>query len=217
MDTVAAYGQGEAYVRLVVTRGDGEFGVDPFSCDSPRLLCMAGNIQLYPRETMKSGVDMVTVSTRKPPPDVLNREVKSLNYLNSVMAKREARVRGAHEGLVLNLQGTVAEAPAANVYALNGRTLVTPPTLDGALAGITRATVLDIAKELNIPSHVRSIGSAELMRADEVFLTGTGARIVPVGTLDGVRIGNGEWPVACRLSNRFAQMASGIGVVAVQA
>lgn len=207
-ETAAAFGEREAYVRLLVTRGVGELGVDPFSCEAPQLICMVARISLYGRESIGAGIDMVTTSVRKPPPDVLNPEVKSLNYLNSVMAKREARLRGAHEGLVLNLHGKVAEASVANVFAWIDGTLVTPPTIDGALPGITRATVIELARELGIETQIRSIGHAELMRSDEVFLTGAGARLVPVGCLDTVTIGSGRRPVFERIDDAFREYTS---------
>lgn len=204
-ETAAAFGKREAYVRLLVTRGVGDFGVDPFACEGPQLVCMVGGIALYDPKSMQAGIDMVTTSVRKPPPDVLNPEVKSLNYLNSVMAKREARLRGAHEGLVLNLQGRVAEATVANVFAWIDGALVSPPTIDGALPGITRSTVIRLAGELGIETRIRSIGHAELMRADEVFLSGTGARLVPVGRLDTVTIGTGSRPVLKRIEDAFRE------------
>lgn len=204
-ETADAFGKREAYVRLLVTRGVGDFGVDPFSCERPQLVCMVGDIALYDPKSMQAGIDMVTTSVRKPPPDVLNPEVKSLNYLNSVMAKREARLRGAHEGLVLNLQGRVAEATVANVFAWIDGALVTPPTIDGALPGITRSTVIRLAGELGIEARIRSIGHAELMRADEVFLSGSGARLVPVGRLDTVTIGTGSRPVLERIEDAFRE------------
>ncbi len=204
-ETADAFGKREAYVRLLVTRGVGDFGVDPFSCEGPQLVCMVGDIALYDPKSMQAGIDMVTTSVRKPPPDVLNPEVKSLNYLNSVMAKREARLRGAHEGLVLNMQGRVAEATVANVFAWIDGALVTPPTIDGALPGITRSTVIRLAGELGIETQIRSIGHAELMRADEVFLSGSGARLVPVGRLDTVTIGAGSRPMLERIEDAFRE------------
>ena len=201
--TAEAHGADEAYVRLIVTRGDGELGVDPIGCDTPRCICMVAGISLYPEDKRRAGLDMVTVSMRKPPADVLNPEVKSLNYLNSVMAKREARLRGADEGLILNLQGHVAEASVANIFVVTDGTLVTPPSVDGALPGITRKTVIELAGNLDIPVLERSINPAELMRADEVFLTGTGARMVGVARLDGVPIGTGERPVFRQLDDAF--------------
>ena len=204
-ETAAAFGEREAYVRLLVTRGVGQLGVDPFSCGAPQLVCMVARIALYDRESIQAGINVVTTSVRKPPPDVLNPEVKSLNYLNSVMAKREARLRGAHEGLVLNLHGKVAEASVANVFAWTDGTLVTPPTVDGALPGITRATVIELAREIGIETQIRSIGQAGLMRAEEVFLTGSGARLVPVGCLDSVAIGSGKRPVFERIDDAFRE------------
>lgn len=207
-ETVAAHGTDEAYIRLVVTRGVGELGVDPLSCHAPALFCIVAGIRLYSPDALAAGINLVTTSVRKPPPDVLNPEVKSLNYLNSVMAKREARLRGADEGLVLNLQGKVAEASVANVFAWVDGELVTPPTIDGALPGITRATVLEAARELGLRHTVRSIGHAELMRADEVFLTGSGARLVPVARLDTAAIGNGKRPVFAQVDAAFTEAST---------
>ena len=210
-ETAAALGKREAYMRLLVTRGAGGLGVDPFSCEAPQVVCMAGGIAMYDPKDLQAGIDMVTTSVRKPPPDVLNPEIKSLNYLNSVMAKREARLRGAQEGLVLNLHGKVAEASAANVFAWTDGALVTPPTVDGALPGITRATVIELARELGIETRTQSIGQAGLMRAEEVFLTGSGARLVPVGRLDTVAIGSGNRPVFERIDKAFREYTSHYG------
>ncbi len=218
-ETADAFREREAYVRLLVTRGVGELGVDPFSCEEPQLVCMVGRIALFDRESIRSGISMVTTSIRKPPPDVLNPEVKSLNYMNSVLARREARLRGAHEGLVLNLHGRVAEASVANVFAWIDGALVTPPTIDGALPGITRATVIELARDLGIETQIRSIGQAELMRAEEVFLSGSGARLVPVGRLDTVMIGTGKRPVFERVDGAFREYtlrAAEVSVSAVQ-
>ncbi len=212
-ETAAAFGEREAYVRLLVTRGVGELGVDPFSCEAPQLVCMVGRIALYDQESVRAGIDMVTASVRKPPPDVLNPEVKSLNYLNSVLARREARLRGAHEALVLNLHGKVAEASVANVFAWIDGALVTPPTVDGALPGITRATVIELARALGIETQMRSIGQAELMRAEEVFLSGAGAGLVPVGCLDTVTIGSGKRPVFERIDDAFREFTLHSGEV----
>ncbi|MEM7404197.1 MAG: branched-chain-amino-acid transaminase [Pseudomonadota bacterium] len=206
-ETVAAHGSEEAYIRLVATRGVGELGVDPLPCKAPQLFCIVAAIRLYAADVLAAGINLVTTSVRKPPPDVLNPEVKSLNYLNSVMAKREARLRGADEGLVLNLQGKVAEASVANVFAWTDGHLVTPPTVDGALPGITRATVLDAARDLGLPVAVRSIGHAELMRADEVFLSGSGARLVPVARLDTVGIGRATRPVFAQIERAFTEIS----------
>ena len=128
---------------------------------------------------------MVTVSVRRPAPDVLDPRVKSLNYLNSVLAKREARLRGADEALILNSAGMVAEAAVANVFVFRRGALLTPPPTDGALEGVTRGAVLELAAGLGIPADERSLTRMDLISADEVFLSGTGARIVGVRSLDG--------------------------------
>lgn len=189
LETARAYGAPEAYVRLVVSRGEGPLGVDPTTCPTPRVICIVDAIRLYPADTLARGLDLVTSSVRRPPADVLDPRVKSLNYLNSALAKLEARRRGADEALILNLAGQVAEASVANVFAVREGRLLTPPPSDGALEGITRRSVLELAARLGIPAVERTLGRADLFAADEVFLTGTGARIVPVRSLDGAELG----------------------------
>ncbi len=207
LDTARSYARPDAYIRLIVTRGEGELGVDPTSCSRPRIICIAAAIALYPDEKLTRGLDIVTVSLRRPAPDALDPSVKSLNYLNSVLAKREARLRGADEALILNATGTVAEASVANVFAVRDGALTTPPTTDGALPGITRASVLEIADAEGIPAREATVGRLDLLGADEVFLTGTGARIVPVASLDGQPIGPapGPGPITTRLIAEFAR------------
>ncbi len=134
------------------------------------------------------GVDLITSSLRRPAGDVLDPRVKSLNYLNNVLAKREANLRGADDALVLNAHGLVAEASAANIFALTGSRLDTPRATDGALEGITRRTILEIASELGLEAGERSLGRFDLFAADAVFFTGTRAGIVPVASLDGSAI-----------------------------
>ncbi|HEY6722978.1 MAG TPA: aminotransferase class IV [Polyangiaceae bacterium] len=185
--TVAAHGQPEAYVRLVVTRGVGRLGIDTASCQSPKIVCMADSIDLY-GPAARQGVRLVTASRRRPDPDVLDPRVKSLNYLNNVLNKHEAKRRGGDEALVLNRRGQVAEASAANVFVRQGRQLLTPPGTDGALEGITRRRLFLIAPELGLEVIERSLTSVDLLAADEVFLTGSGAGIVPVVALDDVPI-----------------------------
>jgi len=203
--TARAYARADGYVRLLVTRGDGAMGVDPTRCPSPRIVCIACEIELYPEEKLRAGIDMVTVSVRRPPADVLDPRVKSLNYLNSVMAKREARLRGADEALILNMAGMVAEAAVANVFAFRRGALLTPPATDGALEGITRATVLELASGLGIPARAETLSRMDLISADEVFLTGAGARVVGVRSLDGIAIGaRAPGPVTEKVAAEFA-------------
>ncbi len=206
LETACAFGQSEAYIRLIATRGRGALGVDPTTCHDPQLICIVTSIALYPEEKLSRGIDLVTASLRRPSADAVDPAIKSLNYLNSVLAKREARLRGADEALILNRAGMVAEASVANVFAVRDGTLATPQVSDGALPGITRASVIEIAGDLGLPVSERTLGRFDLLAADEVFLTGSGARIVPVATLDGQPIGPsgaGCGPITARIMDAF--------------
>jgi branched-chain amino acid aminotransferase len=187
-ETARAWGPREGYLRLILTRGIGGLGLDPASCKESTIVCIAAGPGGLAPEERAAGVDLITSSLRRPAGDVLDPRVKSLNYLNNVLAKREANLRGADDALVLNAHGLVAEASAANIFALTGNRLDTPLTTDGALEGITRRTVLEIAGELGLEPRERSLGRFDLFAADAVFLTGTRAGIVPVASLDGSRI-----------------------------
>ncbi len=215
LDTARAFGRPDAYVRLVVTRGVGALGIDPTGCTEPRLFCIVAALSLYPEEKQTRGVDLVTVSLRRPAADALDPQIKSLNYMNNVLAKREARIRGADEALLLNDRGLVAEAAAANVFVVRDDVLSTPPTSDGALPGITRRSVIEIASELGITTNERSLGRMDLFGADEAFLTGSGARIVRIASLDGQPIGGagrGPGPVTSLIVGAFPEFASRKGV-----
>ena len=191
LETVRAFAVRDAYVRLIVTRGEGPLGVDPTRCGPPRVICIVDTLELYPAEKRAAGLDLVTASLRRPSPDSLDPRVKSLNYLNSVLAKLEARRRGADEALLLNLAGQVAEAAVANVFCVRDGRLSTPRPSDGALEGITRDSILRIAAELGIPAESATLDRYDLLGADEVFLTGSGSGIAGVRSLDGQRIGSG--------------------------
>lgn len=208
LETARAYAREEAYVRLLVTRGQGALGVDPTSCENPQLVCIVTGIALYPDEKLARGIDLVTSSLRRPAADAVDPGIKSLNYLNSVLAKREARMRGADEALVLNARGNVAEASVANVFACRNGVVMTPPPSEGALPGITRASVLEICGDLGLETRECALGRMDLFAADEVFLTGTGARIVAVARLDGEALGDGDAarrPVTERIAEAFAR------------
>jgi branched-chain amino acid aminotransferase len=212
LDTVRAHGAPEVYVRLVVTRGEGALGVDPTSCPRPRLFCLVDQVTIHPAERLASGIDLVTSSLRRPSPDMLDPRVKSLNYLNNVLAKLEARQRGADEALLLNAAGLVAETAVANVFAWREGELLTPPASDGALEGITRRTVLELAGALGLPAREKSLGRFDLLAADEVFLTGSGAGLVPVRCLDARPIGAGcPGPVFAKLRAAFLDAAPSLG------
>jgi branched-chain amino acid aminotransferase len=214
LETAREFGQSEAYIRLLVTRGEGALGVDPTLCKTPRIICIVTQVALYPSEKLERGIDLVTVSVRRPGADVLDPAVKSLNYLNSVLAKREARLRGADEGLILNQAGMVAEASVANVFAVRDGIVKTPPVTDGALPGITRASVMEMAADHGHVVREVTLGRYDLLGADEVFLCGSGARIVPVATLDQQSIGEpgpqGR-PVTTRLIEDFPSFAEARG------
>jgi len=206
--TVRALGLGEAYVRLLVTRGVGPLGVDPTTCPRTNLICIAATIKLFTDAQRESGLDMITSSYRRPAADVLDVRVKSLNYLNSVLPKLEARQRGADEALLLNQRGHVAEAAVANVFALRGDLLLTPPGSDGCLEGINRAAVMELAPTLGLTVAERSIGRADLIAADEVFLTGSGAGVIAVRSLDGRTLGSGRrGPITAKLEGMLRELA----------
>jgi branched-chain amino acid aminotransferase len=216
VDTVRAFGQREAYVRLLVTRGEGPLGVDPTTCKKPTVVCIVAEIGLFSAEQRAQGLTMLTSSYRRPNPDVQDVAVKTLNYLGSALAKQEARQRGADEALLLNQSGRVAEASVANVFVLRGRSLFTPPALDGCLEGINRGAVLEIARDLGFSVAERSLGRRDLCAADEVFLTGSGAGVIGVRSLDGRAIGCGRTgEVTLDLERRHRELAESEGPVTV--
>jgi branched-chain amino acid aminotransferase len=212
LETLRALGAENAYVRLIVTRGDGPLGVDPTQCPAPRIICIADQIQVYSAERQARGIDMVTVSLRRPAADVLDPRVKSLNYLNPVLAKLEARRRGADEALLLNASGAIAEAAVANVFVARRGQLRTPPASDGALEGITRDTVLRLALELGIDAGERTLGRIDVLGADEAFLTGSGVGMVPIRSLDGVALKSVPGPLTDKLRAAFLERARSEGV-----
>lgn len=187
LETAGALGAPEAYLRLLVTRGKGALGIDVDSCEAPTVCCIAGQLKLYQRA---EGIRLATVSLRRPSFDVLDPRVKSLNYLNNVMAKMEAKRHGADEALVLNARGTIAEASAANVFACIDGVVMTPPPSDGALGGLSRRRALRVLAAEGIETREGSLTRFDLLGASEVFLTGTGAGVVPVGELDGQLLGS---------------------------
>jgi len=194
----------DGYIRLVVTRGVGDLGLAPWSCANPTTFVIASKITLYPQEYYDNGLAIVTVPTRRIAPDALPPTVKSLNYLNNILAKIEAKQAGALEAIMLNAQGYVAECTADNVFVVQKGEIITPAASAGALKGITRATVFDIAKELGIPMREGDLTRYDVWCADECFLTGTGAEVIPVVKLDGRVIGAGKpGPVTARVLGSF--------------
>jgi branched-chain amino acid aminotransferase len=175
----------DGYLRLVVTRGPGALGVSPHTCGTPSVILIAAPLALYPPQARQAGVRLVTSSLRRPAPDALPPQVKSLNYLTSVLASIEARRQGAEEAILLNAQGLIAECTADNLFLVQGGVVRTPAIAHGALNGITRALVLRLLGDLGIPTEEAPLVPVDAWTADEVFLTGTGAEIVRVREVDG--------------------------------
>ncbi len=192
LDTVAANGKRDAYVRLVVSRGFGDLGIDPGNCVRPTVVIIVASIKLYPEEFYEKGVALITASVRRIPVECIDPRIKSLNYLNNILAKIEARRAGVLEAVMLNQLGRVAECTADNIFVVKDGVLKTPDTLEGALEGVTRGAVLDLASRAGIPAQETKLGPHDLYNADECFLTGTGAEIVPVIAVDGRKIGDGK-------------------------
>lgn len=182
----------DGYIRLIVTRGVGNLGLSIKNCNSPQLIIIADTIQLYPKEFYENGLKIITVSTRRINPAALPPTVKSLNYLNNILAKIEAQQFGYHEALMLNDQGYIAECTGDNVFVIHKGELITPSASAGALKGITRDTVLGIADELGIVWREANVTRYDIWIADEVFLTGTAAEIIPIIEVDARIIGSGK-------------------------
>jgi branched-chain amino acid aminotransferase len=202
----------DGYIRLVVTRGVGNLGLNPVQCKHPSVIIIAATIALYHENIYRKGLTIVTCATRRTSPAALNPAVKSLNYLNNVMARIEANLAGADEALMLNDAGNVAECTADNVFIIKRGQIFTPPVTAGALRGITRSIVFEIAAELGIKIMEADITRHDVFIADECFLTGTAAEIVPVVKADGRLIGNGKpGPITVRTISRFHAMTHETG------
>lgn len=182
----------DAYIRLVVTRGVGDLGLDPRKCPNPTIFCIAASIQLYPEELYEKGLSVITVSTRRNIPTACNPRVKSLNYLNNIYAKIEANLAGVPEAIMLNAEGYVAEASGDNIFLVKKGVLITPPAYIGLLEGITRNTVMELARQKGIPVEEKVFTLHDVYIADECFLTGTAAEVIPTVKVDGRLIADGK-------------------------
>lgn len=202
-ETIAAFGTANGYLRLVVTRGEGRLGLDPSSCARGNSFILADHLALVDEDTRDAGARLIVASTRRLAPDGLDPRIKSLNYLNHILARMEASNAGADEAILLNAQGRVAEGTADNIFIVRDGTLLTPPAADGALEGITRAVVLELAAALCIAAHETSLSPYDLYTADEAFLTGTGAELIPVREVDGRTLAACPGPVFARLMQAF--------------
>ncbi len=192
VETCRENGVRDGYIRLVVTRGVGTLGLNPNRCHNPSVIIIAGKIQLYPQEFYEKGMEIITVPTVRNLHSALNPAIKSLNYLNNILAKIEANSAGCEEAILLNAEGFVAECTGDNLFIVQEGELQTPPLSAGALYGITRRVVLDLAAQAGVKTREMNLTRYDLFNADECFLTGTGAEVVPVVKIDGREIGSGK-------------------------
>ena len=212
VNAVRKNGLVDGYIRLLVTRGAGSLGLSPFLCEKASVIVIVDKIALYPEERYSAGLKLVTCSTRRPGPAALSPSVKSLNYLNNVMAKVEAIHGGADEGLMLNEQGYVAECTGDNVFVVTNGAIRTPPSSAGALPGITRDVMFEIAEEFAIDLREAQLTRYDLHASDECFLTGTAAEVIAAVELDKRPIGDGKpGPVTNRFIERFREIVRNEG------
>ncbi len=206
LEAVHENGTEDGYIRLVVTRGTGDLGINPLLCAKASIIIIVGGIQLYPERCYSEGISIMTSSLRRIRPDSFDVRIKSLNYLNNVLAKIEAERAGCMEALFLNDEGNVAEATGDNIFIVMDGVLKTPRSTDQALGGITRATIIELAGGAGIPVEETSLTQYDLYTADECFLTGTGAELMPVTKIDGRTIGDGKpGAVTRRISSLFKE------------
>src|SRR5256885_225038 len=202
--TVKANGFNECYIRVVVTRGVGSLGIDPNKCANPSLIIIADLIQVYAKEMFEKGITVITSSVLRMHPSALSPRIKSLNYLNNILARIEANDAGVSDAIMLNQDGNVAEATVQNVFIVREAVVMTPTTHDGILEGVTRKVMIGLCAKLGISCVEKSIQKLDLYIADEMFLTGTGGEVMPVTKIDGRQIGSGEvGPITRKLKDAF--------------
>ncbi|HDR7846456.1 branched-chain-amino-acid transaminase [Bacillus toyonensis] len=203
----------DAYIRLIVSRGKGDLGLDPRSCVKPSVIIIAEQLKLFPQEFYDNGLSVVSVASRRNTPDALDPRIKSMNYLNNVLVKIEAAQAGVLEALMLNQQGYVCEGSGDNVFIVKDGKVLTPPSYLGALEGITRNSVIELCERLNISYEERPFTRHDVYVADEVFLTGTAAELIPVVKVDSREIGDGKpGSVTKRLTEEFKKLTRERGV-----
>ncbi|MEW6278059.1 MAG: branched-chain-amino-acid transaminase [Candidatus Eremiobacterota bacterium] len=197
----------DGYVRLCVTRGAGDLGLDPRKCRRPCVIIIADKIKLYPQEVYENGLKLVVASTRKHAPDTLSPRIKSLNYLNNILAKIEAIQSGAAEAVMLDRNGFLTECTSENIFLVKNEVLFTPTAVVGILEGITRSVVMELAEKQSTQVQMAFLTMHDLYTADECFVTGTGAELIPVIEVDGRKIGSGKpGPVFNRLLKSFRDL-----------
>ncbi len=204
----------DAYIRVVVSRGEGDLGLDPRKCaGSETVVIITDKITLYPKELYSRGMSIITVPTVRNIPEALNPQIKSLNYLNNILGKIEAINSGYQEALMLNHLGFVAECTGDNIFIVKDKKLITPPSYMGILKGITRDTVMGIARKLKVPVSEEVLTRHQLYVSDECFLTGTAAEIVPVVEIDKRKIGEGKpGPITRKIMDEFRKLTRRVGV-----
>lgn len=207
--TVQRNGLTDGYIRLIVTRGGNQLGLDPFRCDNPQVIIIADKITLYPEEYYTDGLELITASTTRSNPTSLSPRIKSLNYLNNILAKIEGLRAGCIEALMLNHKGEVAECTGDNIFAVKNGILSTPPIDAGILEGITRNAVIELAIKANIDVRQQTMTRHDLYIADEIFLTGSAAEVIPAVKLDGRVIGDGKpGPITKQLNTAFRELVN---------
>ncbi len=205
--TVARNQITDGYIRLVVTRGAGSLGIDPAKTADPQVIIIADRIEMYPRELYEKGMEIVTAATIRNHPAALNPRIKSLNYLNNILAKLEGKRAGCMEALMLNHVGEVAECTADNIFIVKKGELRTPPVYAGILEGVTRNAILELAEQAGIACHQVTMTRHDVYTADECFLTGSGAEVIPVVKVDSRAIGSGlVGPLTKQLSEAFHRL-----------
>ena len=203
-ETVRANGFRDCYMRLVVTRGVGYLGLNPNRCPKPTVIVITDTIDMYPKEMYEKGMAVITATVIRNHPNALSPRIKSLNYLNNILAKIEAVDAGVPEAIMLNHEGNVAECTGDNIFVVRGGAVLTPGTADGILEGITRKVIIELCRKLGVPCHEKTLQRHDLYIADECFLTGSAAEVIPVTRIDGRTIAGGEpGPVTRKLIDAF--------------
>jgi branched-chain amino acid aminotransferase len=204
-ELVAAFAADDGYLRLVVTRGNGPLGLDPSRCEKPTVFIVVDKLSLMSVDKRQRGAQLIIASTRRLGADGLDPRIKSLNYLNHILARIEANHAGADEAILLNAQGRVAEASSENIFIVRNGKLLTPPVIDGALDGITRNVVIELAASLGIDCRESSLAPYDLYNADECFLTGTGAELIAARVIDGRVLASCPGPIFRRIQQAFGE------------
>lgn len=213
VDSIKKNGLRDGYIRLVVSRGPGDLGLDPRRSRGANVVIIVEQLSIYPEEAYLNGLKMVSASTRRNTPDALNPKIKSLNYLNNVLIKIQANLAGVEEAIVLNAQGYVTEGSGDNIFIIKNGVVTTPPSWVGALEGITRAAIIDICNRLGYPVKEEPFALHDVYVADEVFLTGTAAEVIAVREVDGRTIGEGKaGPITTHLLQEFRKIVTVEGV-----